>query len=236
MTVVCPYIAYARKDRRTKARDPVTTRYVAQLIEAMGVDRIAVLEPHSPAAFDNSFRIPAEHIHARGPLMDSLLEHVGDQPLAVVSPDTGGAKRAAAFREALTARTGRETSTAFLDKRRSEGVVTGDTVAGDVDGRVAVIVDDLIASGTTMSRAARACRERGATAVYAAATHGVFAEGVEDMLADPAIDRILITDSIAPRMQEHWGERVERVSVQSLFAEVIRALYEGTSVTEVLGS
>lgn len=236
VTALCPYLAYARKDRRTKTRDPVTTRYVAQLIEAMGVDRVAVLEPHNPAAHDNSFRIPAESIHARGPLVDALLGHVGDAPLTVVSPDTGGAKRAAALRAVLTVRTGREPATAFLDKHRSEGRVTGDTVAGDIDGRTAVIVDDLIASGTTMGRAALACRERGATGVYAVATHGLFAEGAERLLQNPAIDRLLITDSVAPHMREYWGERVELVSVQPLFARVIHALHEGGSVTEALAS
>jgi ribose-phosphate pyrophosphokinase len=234
VTVACPYLAYARKDRRTKTYDPITARYVAQLIEAMGVDRVAVLEPHSPPAFDNSFRIPAQHLHARAPLADALLAHVGDSPLAVVSPDTGGAKRAAAMRQLLAARTGREPATAFLDKHRSEGVVTGDTVAGEVEGCLAVIVDDLIASGTTIGRAAHACRERGATGVYAVATHAVFSPGVEQLLQDPALDLLLVTDSVAPRMRGHWGERVERVSVQPLFAAVIRALHEDTSVTDVL--
>lgn len=234
VTLVCPYLCYARKDRRTQPRDPVTTRYVAGAIEAMGVDRIVVLEPHSPAAFDNAFRIPAERVHANGPLVDALLEHVGAAPAAVVSPDTGGAKRAAALRDVLAARSGGEPATAFLDKRRSGGVVSGDTVAGDVAGRAAVIVDDLIASGTTMLRAVRACRERGATAVYAVATHGVFAEGAERLLGEPALDRLLITDSVTPRMEERWGERVERIGVAPLLANVIRALNAGGSLTAVL--
>jgi len=234
VTLACPYLAYARKDRRTKTRDPVTSRYVAQLIEAMGVDRVAVLEPHNPAAFDNAFRIPAEHLHARAPLADALLAHLGDSPLAVVSPDTGGAKRAAAMRHLLATRTGREPATAFLDKHRSEGVVTGDTVAGEVAGRTAVIVDDLIAGGTTISRAARACRERGADRVYAVVTHALFAPGAERLLQDPAVDRLFVTDSVAPRMQDLWQGRVERVPVRRLFARVIRALHGDTPVTEVL--
>ncbi|MFW5969002.1 MAG: ribose-phosphate diphosphokinase [Halofilum sp. (in: g-proteobacteria)] len=234
VSVVCPYLAYARKDRRTKTRDPVTTRYVAQAIEAMGVNRIVALEPHSAAAFDNAFRIPAERLHARGPLVDALLPHLGREAITVVSPDTGGAKRAAAFRGILSERSGREAASAFFEKYRSEGVVSGDTVAGSVDGRVAVIIDDLIASGTTMRRAARACRERGAVAVFALATHGVFADGAEQLLQDPAIDRLFITDSVAPRMEASWGERVERVPVAPLFGEVIRALSRGGSVADVL--
>lgn len=234
VTVVCPYLCYARKDRRTKSRDPVTTRYVARAIEAMGVDRVVALEPHSAAAFDNAFRIPAERVHARGPLVAALLRHVGDAPTAIVSPDTGGAKRAAALRADLAARTGQEPTSAFLEKYRSAGVVSGDTVAGDVDGRVAVIVDDLIASGTTLLRAVRACRERGATAVYAVATHGVFAAGAERLFGEAALDRLLITDSVTPRMERHWGDRVERVSVAPLLAEVIRTLGRGGSLTDTL--
>ena len=235
VTFVCPYLAYARKDRRTKARDPVTTRYVAQMIEAAGIGRVVVLEAHNPAAVDNAFRIPLERVHARGPLGDAILARVGDAPLAVVSPDTGGAKRAARLREALAARTQREVATAFLDKRRSAGVVSGDTVAGEVDGRAAVIVDDLVATGTTLRRAVAACRDRGATAVLAAATHAVFAPGAEDLLSDPALDALLVTDSVAPRMRAQWNDRLERVSVQPLLAAVIRALHEGGSVTRVLG-
>ena len=232
VTALLPYLPYARKDRRTKARDPVTTRYVAELIEAMGVNRVVALEPHNAAAFDNAFRIPAERIHARHCLIDALLKNLPAGPMVVVSPDTGGAKRAAAFRDALAERTGQEPTTAFLEKRRSEGVVSGEVVAGEIEGRTAVIVDDLIAGGTTMGRAARACRHHGATAVHAVATHGLFAEGADSLLADDAIDRLLITDSVAPRLQDRWGDRVERVSVQILFADVIRALYDGASVID----
>lgn len=235
VTLLCPYLAYGRKDRRTKARDPVTSRYLAQLVESMGVDRMVVLEPHNVAAFDNAFRIPAERIHARGPLIEALLAHTTDAPLAVVSPDTGGAKRAAAFREQLAARTGAQPATAFLDKRRSEGRISGDTVAGEVEGRVAVIVDDLIASGGTLVRAARACRARGASAVHGIATHAVFAEGAEQLFGEGALDRLLVTDSVAPREATDWQARVERVSVQPLFAAVIDALRGNGSLTELLG-
>ena len=235
VTVVCPYLAYGRKDRRTKWHDPVTTRYIAQLFEAVGTDRVAVLEPHNPAAFENAFRIPALALHARRPLLDALLAGDCEPPFAVVSPDTGGAKRAAAFREALAARTGHEPGTAFLDKQRSEGRVTGDTVAGDVRGRTAIVIDDLIAGGTTALRAAHACRERGASAVHVVVTHGLFADGAERLFADAPIDRLLLTDSVGARMQDRWGRGVESVSVQPLMADVIDALHRDASVSAALG-
>ncbi|MDZ7828530.1 MAG: ribose-phosphate diphosphokinase [Halofilum sp. (in: g-proteobacteria)] len=234
VTLVCPYLAYARKDRRTKARDPVTSRYVAQLIEAMGVDRVVVLEPHNAAAFDNALRVPAERIHARGPLADALLERLDDAPLTVVSPDTGGAKRAAAFRDLLEQRTGSRPALAFLEKQRSEGVVTGDSVSGELEGRTAVVVDDLVAGGTTLSRAAHACLTRGAVAVHAVVTHAVFASGAERLLGDEALTSLLITDSVGPRLEACWTDRVVRVSVQPLFARVIHALHDGGSINEVL--
>lgn len=234
VTLVCPYLCYARKDRRTQSRDPVTTRYVAAAIEAMGVDRVVALEPHSPAAFDNAFRIPAERVHAHAPLVDAVLEQMDGAPTVVVSPDLGGAKRAAALRDILAARSGHEPASAFLEKRRSGGRVSGDTVAGDIEGRAAVIVDDLIASGTTMLRAVRACRARGATAVYVVTTHGVFAAGAEQLLTDDALDGLLITDSVAAQMERYWSDRVKRISVAPLLADVIRALTEGGSVTEIL--
>ena len=234
VTLLCPYLGYARKDRRTKPRDPVTTRYVAQLLEAVGVDRMVGLEVHNPAAFENAFRVPTVHLHARGVLAEASLGYVGSGPLAVVSPDTGGAKRAAALRDTLAARTGDTPTLAFLEKHRSEGMLSGDVVAGEVDGRTAVIVDDLIASGTTILRAVHACRARGANGVIVAATHAVFTEGAERLWGDEGPDRLFVTDSVPPRLQEHPAGRIERVSVQPLFAEVIRALHEGTSLHEVV--
>ncbi len=235
MTLICPYLCYSRKDRRTKARDPVTSRYVAELMEAVGVQTVAVLEPHNPAAFENAFRCPAITLNAYGPLADAVLAHTADtrSPLTVVSPDTGGAKRAAAFGRRLAARTGAEPAMAFLDKRRSEGVVSGDTFVGDVSGRTAVIIDDLIASGTTLMRAVDACRRHGARQVFALATHGLFATGAEALFQPAGPDRLFITDSVAPRMESLWGDQLERVTLQPLLADIIAALHRGGSVSEL---
>src|SRR5690606_39204743 len=108
---------------------------------------------------------------------------VGDDPVVVVSPDAGGMKRVDHFREALGERLGRQIPSAFLEKRRSEGVVTGDALVGDVEGKTAIVLDDLISSGTTLARAARTAKQRGAARVYAAATHGVFVEEADRVLA-----------------------------------------------------
>ncbi|HMA13118.1 MAG TPA: ribose-phosphate diphosphokinase, partial [Steroidobacteraceae bacterium] len=155
VTAVCPYLAYSRKDRRSKPRDPVSSRYVAQLFEAVGCDRMVTLDVHNLAAYQNAFRIPAEHLEARGLFVAWFAAGLqADEPVVVVSPDAGGVKRADAVRASLAAALGRPIGAAFMEKRRSEGVVSGEAVVGEVGGMTALIVDDLISSGTTLARAA----------------------------------------------------------------------------------
>jgi ribose-phosphate pyrophosphokinase len=123
VTAVIPYLAYARKDRRTQTCDPITTRYVAQLIEAVGVDRVATVDVHNLAAFENAFRRPTVHLEARPLFVSYLLPFLRDRSVAVVSPDAGGAKRAELLRESLASALGTEIPLGFLEKRRSGGVV-----------------------------------------------------------------------------------------------------------------
>jgi len=233
VTVVAPYLAYGRKDRRTKPRDPVTSRYVAQLIEAVGVDRVVSVEVHNPAAFDNAFRCRAEHIETRTLLARALLPHLAGRPVVVVSPDPGGAKRADRLREALAVPLGEEPPIAFMEKHRSGGVVSGELLVGPVAGRVAVIVDDLISSGGTLLRAARACHAQSAAAVVAAVTHGLFAPGSEALLDAPELDRLLVTNTVCARLPAP-RPGLEVIAVEPLLAEVIAVLHRGESLTELL--
>ncbi len=172
ITAVIPYLCYARKDRQTKSRDPIATRYVAQLLESMGVDDIISVTAHNIAAFQNAFRCPTIHLDTDRLFARTLAPRLKDKKISVVSPDLGGGKRAESFREALEHELGRPVGKAFLDKQRSMGVVTGDIFAGDVAGATALILDDLIGTGGTMVRAATACRTHGATEILALATHG----------------------------------------------------------------
>lgn len=229
VTAVAPYLCYARKDRKTKAFDPVTTRYVAQMIEAVGVDAVVTLDVHNLAAFQNAFRCRTVHLTAHGPLMDALLPRLGDAPITVISPDAGGTKRAEAFREALAARAGARVGSAFMEKYRSSGVVSGETLVGELDGRAAVILDDLIASGGTMRRTAAKAREQGARAVYAVATHGLFVEHAAQVVADPAFDGVLVTDSVPPfRLTDTPAEhRVAIVPAGPTIGEALRRWQTG---------
>jgi ribose-phosphate pyrophosphokinase len=235
VTAVCPYLAYARKDRRTKSRDPVSSRYVAQLFEAVGTDRVVTLDVHNLAAYQNAFRMPAEHLEARGLFVAWLAGRLqGDRPVTIVSPDAGGVKRADALRGALAAALGRPLGAAFLEKRRSEGTVSGDAVVGDVAGATVIVVDDLVASGTTLVRAAIACKARGARQVLAVATHGVFAGGAAATLADPALDAIAVTDSVPASPGSAEPARLTRLDSTPLVAEAIRRLHEDGSLVELL--
>jgi ribose-phosphate pyrophosphokinase len=237
LTAVIPYLAYARKDRKTKSRDPVTTRYVAGMLESSGLDRVVTLDVHNLAAYQNAFRCRSEHLEAKRLFVEHIRERIGDEPVAVVSPDVGGVKRATAFREALEEALGREVCDAFINKKRSRDVVSGDTVVGDVEDRVAILLDDLISTGTTLARAAGACRELGARRVFAAATHGLLVDPASEKLAVPALDGVIVTDSVAPlgRITDAFAGRLTTLSVAPLIGDAIRCLHENGSLVRLLG-
>lgn len=230
VTAVVPYLAYARKDRRTKPFDPVTLRYVAQWFEAAGVDQVVVLEAHNVAAFENAFRRPTVHLEAHR-LFDPLVASwVAEGPLCVVSPDPGGVKRAQLWRESLQARLQRPIGFAMIDKRRSAGELSSlDLVAGHVDGACALLHDDLIASGATMLHAAKALRAAGAREVIACAAHGLFVAPADEVLADEAIARLVVSDSVPPfrlRVGGPVAAKLEIVGAAPLFAQAIRDCHE----------
>ena len=237
LTMVAPYLGYSRKDRRTKPRDPVTTRYIGQLFEAMHIDRIVTLDVHNVAAFQNAFRCPSVMLEARHVFIEAWL--AGGRPtrgLCVASPDVGGVKRAEAFRESLEARLGQEVVLAFMEKKRSEGRVTGKLVAGDVEGRCVLIVDDLIASGTTTTRAARAFLERGAEQVHAIATHGLFSEQADAILDTDDLAGLMVSDSVPPFRLQASGvrDKLDVVDITPLLGEAIHRLHGGGSLVELL--
>lgn len=238
ITVVTPYLCYTRKDRRTKARDPVTTRYVAQLFEAVGTSRIITIDVHNLQAFQNSFRCPTEHLEARNIFARYFLKALHGKELAVMSPDFGGAKRAEDFRQLLMASTGKEISFIIMEKSRSKGEVSGTAVVGEVEGKNVIIIDDMISSGGTMIRAAQACKELGAEAVFAAATHALFTEGAPELLNESVFSQIVITDTVSlnSRVQQVLKEKLKVLEVAPFFAEAIKRIDAGDSIVELLGN
>lgn len=236
VTALAPYLCYARKDKKSKARDPVTTRYVASLFEAVGADRLVTLDVHNLAAFQNAFRMRTEHLEARKLFVDYFAPLAGQEEVVVVSPDVGGVKRAEEFRQALGKALGRELQSAFMEKYRSAGVVSGEAVVGDVTGKLAIIIDDLISSGTTLARAAEACQARGAKQVYAAASHGVFSSKANQALAHPALEKVVITSTIPPfrLAPELVQNKLVVLDAAKLFAEAISRMHTGGSIVELL--
>jgi ribose-phosphate pyrophosphokinase len=235
VAAVVPYLCYARKDRRTKPGDPVTTRYVASLFEAVGTDAVVTLEVHNPAAFENAFRCPTVALTA-APLFVDYGRTLGHENLCVISPDPGGVKRAQLFREALEAAIGRPVGKAFAEKHRSAGAVTGDLFVGDVAGSTALIIDDLISTGGTLLRAARAARQAGATRVVALVTHGLFTPGAAGVIADPAIDRLVVTDTVPPFRLDSSSclDKIDTLRAAPLLAETVRRLHQGQALTDLM--
>lgn len=225
VTACLPYLAYQRKDRRTRPQDQVNSRYVAQLFEAVGVDHVMAMDAHNPAAFENAFRCSVELLEAAPLLADEVAARMGSQPLTVVSPDFGGAKRAQRVVDLVTQRSGQGVEFAVIEKRRDSGQVSGDMVIGPVSGRHAVLVDDLIGAGTTLLRAVKSCREAGAISVSAFATHGVFAPGAEKLLGPDGPDRLYVTDTLLPtRLQApaDTPDKLQVLPVAEIFAAAIR--------------
>jgi ribose-phosphate pyrophosphokinase len=235
VTAVAPYLCYARKDRRTKPNDPVTTRYIGGLFGAVGTDIIVTLDVHNPVALENAFRCQTIALTA-APLFVDYAKSLPDPKLAVVSPDAGGAKRAELFREALETALGHPVGKGITEKRRSAGIVSGDLFVGDVADATALIIDDLISTGTTLVRTARAVREAGARRVIALVTHGLFMPGSVEALADPAIDRLVVADAVPPfRLgDDPVRAKIDTLPAAPLLAEAVRRLHEDRSLTDML--
>jgi ribose-phosphate pyrophosphokinase len=235
-----PYLAFARKDRRTQLRDPVNTRYVAELLEAAGAQRVVALDVHNPAAFDNAFRIPTDHLTALPMLADHFAGRFGASNLVVASPDVGGIKRAQIFRELLEERLGREVELAFIEKRRTGGIVSGGTLVGmSADHPIVIVLDDLCATGGTLVRAAGICRNAGAAAVHVAVTHAPLASGLEALIGAQTIAGIVATDSVGEQVHRNdrsstAAGRLVTLPVAPLFGRAVQRMLAGKPLSPLL--
>ncbi len=220
VVAVIPYLAYSRKDRRTQPHDPVTTRYVAATLEAVGLDAVVTMDVHNPAALENAFRIPAANITTYEMFAAHFARTSGDSIDSIVAPDLGGLKSTRLFVEAYEEASGRALPYAVMDKKRVAGVVSGTGLIGDV-GRHVLVVDDMIGSGTTLCRAAETCLEAGAERVSVGATHGLFENGAPKLFDQPGIDGITITDTVCVTelgLPDEHLERLEIIPTAPLFA------------------
>lgn len=223
VTAVIPYYGYAKQEKKTIGREPISAKLVANLIRTAGADRVLTMDLHAPA-IEGFFDIPVDHLQAGQMLADYIRDLNLINPV-VVSPDAGGVGRANRFRERIGA------SLAIIAKQRLEPD-TADVLemVGDVEGKTAIIVDDMISTGGTLTEAAHALLERGARAVYACSTHGVFAADSLALIANSRITQTIITNTI-PLTHPVESARVRVISVASLFAEAITRIHKDMSLS-----
>ena len=230
ITAVMPWYGYSRQDKKSSPREPITARLVAQLLEAAGVDRVLTMDLHA-GQIQGFFQIPVDHMTATPILADHFLERqfAGDFPegLVVVSPDAGRAKLANHFAEKLGARL------AVLAKQRPEHNTAEITfLIGDVEGKAALLIDDMIDTAGTLCAGAAVVKKAGATKVLAAATHGIFSGKAFDRLEDSVIEEIVVTDTI-PVPEGSAGGKIQILSVDRILSDTIHNVFCDESVSEI---
>jgi ribose-phosphate pyrophosphokinase len=230
ITAVMPWYGYSRQDKKSSPREPITARLVAQLLEAAGVDRVLTMDLHA-GQIQGFFQIPVDHMTATPILADHFTERQfsGDfaEGLVVVSPDAGRAKLANHFAEKLGARL------AVLAKQRpdhNEAEIT--FLIGDVDGKAALLIDDMIDTAGTLCAGAAVVKKAGATKVLAAATHGILSGKAYDRLAESVIEEIVVTDTI-PVEDGSAGGKIQVLSVDRILADTIHNVFCDESVSEI---
>src|SRR5690242_18288101 len=220
ITAVIPYYGYARQDRKVAPRVPISAKLVADLIETAGASRVLTMDLHA-GQIQGFFDVPVDNVYANPVLLEYLRDRIGRREVTVISPDAGGVERARAFAKRLDA------NLAIIDKRRSRpNEVAEMQIIGDVDGRVAVIVDDMVDTAGTLCAAAEAVREAGAPVVFACATHPVLSGPAIARLAKSTIDELIVTDTIAVRPDAAALKKLRVLSVAPLLGEAIRRTHD----------
>jgi ribose-phosphate pyrophosphokinase len=229
ITAVCPYYGYARQDRKSTGREPITAKLVADLIQAAGADRVISVDLHS-GQIQGFFDLPFDHLTATPVLEDYLRTRVADE-VVIVAPDSGRVKVAERYSQVLNA------DLALVHKRRPHGTynqVEVRHVVGEVEGRHCVIIDDMIDTASTICAAAERLADAGAGEIWAMATHGVFSDPASDRLEKSQISRVVVTDTL-PVAEDRRFEKLEILSVAKIIADAIDAVFEETSVSEIFG-
>lgn len=227
VTCVLPYFGYARQDRKTASRTPITAKLVANMLTAAGADRVLSLELHA-GQIQGFFDIPVDHLLIAPVMIPAMQQKEGHGDMVVVSPDVGGVGRARAFAKQLNV------DLAIIDKRREKaGVSEVMNVIGDIKGRNCIIVDDIVDSGGTLCNAAQALIDQGAASVSAYIVHGVLTGGAVAKIANSALTRLVITDSIEQPEAVLRCPKIEILSVDNLMAEAITRIHEERSISDL---
>jgi len=226
IVAVIPYFGYARQDRKVKPRTPITAKLVADLISAAGADRVVAMDLHA-GQIQGFFNIPFDHLYGMPVILDEL-RHMSLTDVVVVSPDAGGVERARAFSKRLGG------GMAIIDKRRSaRNVSEVMNVVGDVRGKTAIIVDDIIDTAGTLCNAARAVMDAGAVSVMASASHPVFSgKAIERIEASP-LTQVIVTNTIPLSDAGRACSKVKVLSVARLLGEAVKRIHHGDSISSL---
>ncbi len=224
ITAVIPYYGYCRQDRKVKPRVPISAKLVADLITVAGAHRVVSMDLHA-GQIQGYFNIPVDNIYAAPVLLKYMRRHFVDD-LVVVSPDAGGVERARAFAKRLGA------SLAIIDKRRdAPNVAEAMNIIGDVEGRTAVILDDMVDTAGTLVQGALALQRRNTKRIYACCTHPVLSGPALERITQSSIDRLVVTNTIPLSEEARACEKITVLSVADLLGETIKRIYKGDSVS-----
>ena len=225
VTAVIPYMAYAKQEKKTQSREPISAKLMANIITRAGADRVLSVDLHS-AAIEGFFDIPVDHLRAGG-ILASYFERLDLSDVVVVSPDTGGVARANDIRERLGA------SLAIIYRQRRDQANSHKLeMVGEVKGKTAIIVDDMISTGSTLLLATEALLDRGASEVYACATHGVFADDALEAIERSPIKKVVVTNTI-PVEREGDSSKLQALSVGPLIAESVLRIHKDISLSSL---
>lgn len=225
VTVIMPYYGYSRQDRKTKSRQPITAKLVADLLQTAGVNRLMCIDLHA-AQVQGFFDVPIDNFPAASLLADYFIEK-NLEDVVVVSPDHGGATRARSFARYLNA------SLAIIDKRRPEAnKAEVMNIIGDVSGKVAIMVDDIIDTAGTLSVGAQALMNAGAKAVYAAATHAILSGDAIKNIVEGPITEVVVTDTIE-LPKEKQIDKIKQISIGPLIGESIKHVMKDEPISQI---
>jgi len=226
IVAVIPYFGYARQDRKTRPRTPISARLAADLLTAAGVHRVLAMDLHA-GQIQGFFNIPVDHIYGMPVMMEYLKTKFGSETV-IVSPDAGGVERARAFSKRMDA------SLAIIDKRRpAPNVAELVNIIGDVKGRDAIIIDDMVDTAGTLCAAAKGLTDKGARAVYACISHGLLSGPAIERIHASTIKELIITDSIPPRPEVKTSPKVRVLSVAPLLGEAVKRIHMGDSLSSL---